>query len=68
MTHLNSNTSDVSLSDMMLTADRYLDRLLVRYAGTFDIYTPYHLGGTTFPVKLKVISSVPIGSKPPLFL
>mgnify|MGYP006967435154 CR=1 FL=1 len=49
MTHLNSNTSDVSLSDKILTADRYLDRLLVRYAGTFDIYTPYHLGGITFP-------------------
>ena len=49
MTHLNSNTSDVSLSDKILTADRYLDRLLVRYAGTFDIYTRYHLGGITFP-------------------
>lgn len=32
-----------------LTAERYLNRLLVRYAGTFDLYTPYQLGGVTFP-------------------
>lgn len=32
-----------------LTAERYLNRLLVRYAGTFDLYTPYQLGGITFP-------------------
>ena len=32
-----------------LTAENYLDRLLVRYAGTFDLYTPYQIGGRTFP-------------------
>lgn len=33
----------------VLTADSYLNRLLVRYAGTFDLYTPYRIGGRTFP-------------------
>ena len=32
-----------------MSADSYLNRLLVRYAGTFDLYTPYQLGGITFP-------------------
>ena len=33
----------------ILNAEKYLDRLLVRYAGTFDLYTPYTIGGITFP-------------------
>ena len=33
----------------VLDADSYLDRLLVRYAGTFDIYAPYQIGRRTFP-------------------
>ena len=33
----------------VLNADSYLNRLLVSYAGTFDIYTPYQIGGRTFP-------------------
>lgn len=47
----NSNTDSVVLTqpDHTLTADSYLDRLLVRYAGTFDLYTPYQLGSMTFP-------------------
>ena len=32
-----------------MTADNYLDRLLVKYAGTFNIYTPFQIGGTEFP-------------------
>ena len=48
------NNSDIHTikqrnSAKVLTADNYLDRLLVRYAGTFDIYTPYRIGGSTFP-------------------
>lgn len=27
----------------------YLDRLLLRYSGTFDIHTPYQIGGMKFP-------------------
>ena len=49
MTHSNSNTAVIQQSDTILTADSYLNRLLVRYAGTFDLYTPYQLGGMTFP-------------------
>ncbi len=46
MTNTDTNTVAV---DYPLTAERYLDRLLVRYAGTFNLYTPYQIGGITFP-------------------
>lgn len=48
------NTSDIHTTETkheanVLTVASYLDRLLVRYAGTFDIYTPYQIGGKVFP-------------------
>lgn len=49
MTNSDTNTAVVESRSATLTADTYLDRLLVRYAGTFDLYTPYHIGGKTFP-------------------
>ena len=49
MTNSVTNTAVVESRSSTLTADTYLDRLLVRYAGTFDLYTPYHFGGKTFP-------------------
>lgn len=49
MTNSDTNTAVVESRSSTLTADTYLDRLLVRYAGTFDLYTPYHIGGKTFP-------------------
>ncbi len=30
-------------------SEKYLDRLLARYSGTFNIYMPYVIGGVTFP-------------------
>ena len=44
-----TNTVIDTQPEKSLTAEQYLDRLLVRYAGTFDLYTPYHLGGNSFP-------------------
>jgi hypothetical protein len=49
MAYSDINKTDEMQSTNKLSADSYLDRLLVRYAGTFDIYTPYNLGGMTFP-------------------
>ena len=49
MTNSDTNTAVVESRSATLTADTYLDRLLVRYAGTFDLYTPYQIGGKTFP-------------------
>lgn len=49
MTNSDTNTAVVESRSSTLTAYTYLDRLLVRYAGTFDLYTPYHIGGKTFP-------------------
>ena len=49
MKNSDTNTAVVESRSSTLTADTYLDRLLVRYAGTFDLYTPYHIGGKTFP-------------------
>ena len=49
MTNSDTNTAVVESRSATLTAYTYLDRLLVRYAGTFDLYTPYHIGGKTFP-------------------
>ena len=49
MTNSDTNTAVVERRSSTLTADTYLDRLLVRYAGTFDLYTPYQIGGKTFP-------------------
>lgn len=49
MKNSDTNTAVVESRSATLTADTYLDRLLVRYAGTFDLYTPYHIGGKTFP-------------------
>lgn len=43
----NSNSSTESVSN--ITTEQYLDRLLARYSGTFDIYMPYHIGGIEFP-------------------
>lgn len=28
---------------------QYLDRLLLRYSGTFDIYKPYFIDGKEYP-------------------
>ncbi len=42
---LNSNLAEVN---SIITTEQYLDRLLARYSGTFDIYTPYHIGGNIF--------------------
>lgn len=49
MKNSDTNTAVVESRSSTLTAYTYLDRLLVRYAGTFDLYTPYHIGGKTFP-------------------
>ena len=49
MTNSDTNTAVVGSRSSTLTAYTYLDRLLVRYAGTFDLYTPYQIGGNTFP-------------------
>ena len=49
MTNSDTNTAVLESRSSTLTAYTYLDRLLVRYAGTFDLYTPYHIGGKTFP-------------------
>lgn len=49
MTNSNTNAAAVKQPSGVLTADSYLNRLLVRYAGTFDLYTPYQIGGKTFP-------------------
>lgn len=32
-----------------MTANEYLDRLLVRYSGMFDIYQPYRIGEEEYP-------------------
>ena len=49
MNSLDTHTADTEPINKVLNAENYLDRLLVRYAGTFDIYTPYTIGGRTFP-------------------
>lgn len=45
----NSNTEIAENNGFLSGADQYLDRLLARYSGTFDIYMPYIIGGITFP-------------------
>ena len=47
MDNMNSNTENC-ISEMSLS-DKYLDRLLARYSGTFDIYVPYVIGDVEFP-------------------
>jgi len=42
-TEITGNTTALSMSE------KYLDRLLARYSGTFNIYMPYVIGGITFP-------------------
>lgn len=49
MSNSDTNTAVAKPDNKILNAETYLDRLLVRYAGTFDLYTPYTLGGRTFP-------------------
>lgn len=49
MTYSDTSMAVTAQTDNILSADSYLNRLLVRYAGTFDLYTPYQLGGITFP-------------------
>ena len=49
MNNSDIHTTTTGPNGSILTADSYLDRLLVRYAGTFDLYTPYLLGGREFP-------------------
>ena len=49
MNNSDIHTTTAGPNGSILTADSYLDRLLVRYAGTFDLYTPYLLGGREFP-------------------
>ena len=43
-----TDKSEVIIQDMSRT-EKYLDRLLARYSGTFDIYVPYTIGGLEFP-------------------
>ena len=43
-----TDKSEVIIQDMYRT-EKYLDRLLARYSGTFDIYVPYTIGGVEFP-------------------
>lgn len=46
----NNNRADIAGDIQTVTAsEQYLDRLLARYSGTFDIYVPYCIGGITFP-------------------
>ena len=47
MDNFNDN-AEVNVPDMSRT-EKYLDRLLARYSGTFDIYVPYTIGGVEFP-------------------
>ena len=47
MDNFNDNT-EVNIPDMS-RIEKYLDRLLARYSGTFDIYVPYTIGGVEFP-------------------
>ena len=42
-TEITGNITALSMSE------KYLDRLLARYSGTFNIYMPYVIGGITFP-------------------
>ena len=42
-TEITENITALSMSE------KYLDRLLARYSGTFNIYMPYVIGGITFP-------------------
>ncbi len=49
MSNSDIHTITAEQNDKVLSADSYLNRLLVRYAGTFDLYTPYFLGGREFP-------------------
>lgn len=42
-TEITENTTALSMSE------KYLDRLLARYSGTFNIYMPYVIGGIEFP-------------------
>ena len=42
-TNTDSAVTDISRSE------QYLDRLLARYSGTFDIYVPYTVGDVEFP-------------------
>jgi len=43
-----TNNTEVTEQEMS-RSEQYLDRLLARYSGTFDIYVPYIIGGTEFP-------------------
>ena len=43
-----TNNTEVTEQEMS-RSEQYLDRLLARYSGTFDIYVPYTIGGTEFP-------------------
>lgn len=43
-----TNNAEAVVQSMSRT-EQYLDRLLARYSGTFDIYVPYTIGGIEFP-------------------
>ncbi len=43
----NENLQEVDVQ--MSFSEKYLDRLLARYAGTFDVYVPYKIGNFEFP-------------------
>ena len=42
------NNTETGVQDMS-RSEKYLDRLLARYSGTFDIYVPYTIGEVIFP-------------------
>lgn len=45
-----ANGTEVTVNEApVFKSERYLDRLLARYSGTFNIYMPYVIGGVTFP-------------------
>lgn len=47
---LMTNGTEVSVEEAPVSkAEQYLDRLLARYSGTFNIYMPYVIGCFTFP-------------------
>ncbi len=47
MDNITNNTEDIMQN--MPRSEQYLDRLLARYSGTFDIYVPYTVGDVEFP-------------------
>lgn len=45
----NTNTEMIENTEQESASSKYLDRLLARYSGTFNIYVPYVISNITFP-------------------